>query len=302
MLDYPNLYKTMNTPKLMQNIDIVTKPTKFPLKTAFVTAIFVTTLSPTISTTTHAKVSNQVLTHSQWHSLLSKHVKSINGGKATQVNYAGFQKDRAILNRYLKTLSAVSKSDFNKLPKNDQLAFLINTYNAQTVALVLTKYPNLKSIKDTGSLFSSPWKKKFVPLFGTTYSLDDIEHKMIRTNKYAEPRIHFAVNCASIGCPALLPQAYTGKKLNNQLERATINFLSDKSRNYAKGDRLYLSSIFKWYGKDFKKGWAGYQTLNQFLGQYAKPLGLNPSQIKSLKEKNIKISYLKYDWKLNKVQ
>ena len=93
---------------------------------------------------------------------------------------------------------------------------MINAYNAWTVEFILTKYPDLDSIKDLGSFFNSPWDKEFIPLLGKTVSLNDIEHGLIRgSDRYNDPRIHFAVNCASIGCPALREEAYTGDKLNN---------------------------------------------------------------------------------------
>lgn len=249
---------------------------------------------------TQAKTS--AMNHTTWNALLKKHVVSKDGGKSTQVNYAGFKKDRAALKRYLKATSSVNQKTFNTWSKQDQLAFLVNSYNAWTIELVLTEYPNLKSIKDLGTVFKSPWKKDFIPLLGKTRSLDNIEHGLIRTSKYADPRIHFAVNCASIGCPALKAEAYTGAKLNRQLEDATIKFLSDRSRNYAKGNNLHVSSIFKWYGKDFKRGWKGYKSLNQFFGKYAKPLGLSSTQSAQLKQGKMSIKYLPYDWKLNKTK
>ena len=95
--------------------------------------------------------------------------------------------------------------------KADRLAFLVNAYNAHTIALVLTRYPDLASIKDLGGWITSPWKQKFFELLGESRSLDDVEHRMIRGGVGArEPRVHFALNCASIGCPALRPEAYRG--------------------------------------------------------------------------------------------
>ncbi|MGM8888049.1 DUF547 domain-containing protein, partial [Psychrobacter sp. 1U2] len=146
--------------------------------------------------------------HSSWDSLLDKNVTMTNGGKASVVNYAGMKADNGKLSSYLNATSKVSQAEFNRWNKDEQLAFLINVYNAATIELVLIKYPNIKSIKDIGGLLSSPWKQDFIPLLGKTRSLDDIEHNLIRGSKrYNEPRIHFAVNCASIGCPALLDDA-----------------------------------------------------------------------------------------------
>lgn len=240
--------------------------------------------------------------HSSWDNLLKRNVVSIGGGASTAVSYGKFQKDRAQLKTYLNSLSSISQRQFNGWSKNDQLAFLINAYNAWTVELILTKYPDLKSIKDLGSIIRSPWKKSFIPLFGRTVSLDNIEHDIIRgSGKYNEPRIHFAVNCASIGCPALARSAYRGDTLSVQLNTATKAFLQDRSRNRLRGSELQVSSIFKWYRGDFGKGWRGAQNLNQFLAIYANALGLTKGQQAQLKQGKIKVSFLSYDWKLNRI-
>lgn len=239
--------------------------------------------------------------HSAWNSLLNKHVVMIDQGTASQVDYDGFAKDRTQLEQYLKSLKSVSHTSFDSWSKQEQLAFLINAYNAWTIELILTEYPNLESIKDLGSWLSSPWSKEFVPLLGETRSLDDIEHRMIREEGvYNEPRIHFAVNCASIGCPALLSNAFTGAQLKQQLDEATQRFLKDRSRNQLKGDTLYVSKIFDWYGEDFEKGWGGYQSLVQFFAGHSEALGLNDADVKRLKAGDIDIEFLDYDWKLNR--
>lgn len=239
--------------------------------------------------------------HSGWDNLLKRNVVSVGGGASTAVNYGKFQKDRTRLKTYLKSLSAVSQRQFNGWSKDDQLAFLINAYNAWTVELILTKYPDLKSIKDLGSIIRSPWKKSFIPLFGRTVSLDNIEHDMIRgSGKFNEPRIHFAVNCASIGCPALARSAYRGNKLSAQLNTATKAFLQDRSRNRLRSGGLQVSSIFKWYRGDFEKGWRGANNLNQFLAIYANALGLTKGQQAQLRQGKIKVSFLSYNWNLNR--
>jgi len=238
--------------------------------------------------------------HSAWDTLLKNHVVAITEGRATQVDYAGFARDRSKLKGYLNSLGAVQRSTFDAWPKPDRLAFLINAYNAWTVEYILTKYPDLKSIKDLGSLFQSPWKKKFIPLLGETVALDDIEHGMIRADgAYSEPRIHFAVNCASIGCPALRTEAFTGEKLTQQLDASARDFLGDRSRNRVTNGKLELSSIFKWYREDFERGWGGYKSLFQFLGDYAPALGLNAADKQKVDAKSIPLSFLDYDWKLN---
>lgn len=244
--------------------------------------------------------------HDTWDRLVSKNVITINNGHSTEVDYAGMKVERNALKSYLHSLSTVSVSDFERWEKPKQLAFLINAYNASTVELILTKYPKLESIKDLGGFFSSPWSKSFISLLGKNRSLDEIEHDLIRgavddkgNAKYNDPRIHFAVNCASIGCPALRDEAYTGADLEEQLQEQTYRFLSDSTRNFVKGNRLSLSSIFKWYEDDFEKGYKGTNTLEAFMLLYPEALKLTLDQKELLKKEKIKIKFLDYNWDLN---
>ncbi len=239
--------------------------------------------------------------HGRWGRLLAAHVIPSNGGQATVVDYQGMKLDQPDLEQYLNALSAVSGVQFNQWPKKEQLAFLINTYNAFTVALILSAWPDLESIKDLGSIFRSPWRREFVPLLGATRSLDDIEHGLIRgSGRYNDPRIHFAVNCASIGCPALRAEAYEGSSLDRQLDEQTALFLADRSRNRVDADSIKLSSIFKWYRGDFEKGWRGFNRLEDFLLVHADDLGLSTAMAEKLGAGDADIEYLDYDWRLNK--
>ncbi len=240
--------------------------------------------------------------HSVWDAMLKRHVQSPDNGMTTAVDYAGFAAERDSLQSYLAGLSAVEPQTFDTWPVDEQLAFLINAYNAWTVELILGAWPELESIKDLGSLFRSPWSRAFIPLLGKTRSLDDIEHGLIReSGRYREPRIHFAVNCASIGCPALRAEAYRADVLPAQLDEQTRVFLADRSRNRLSGTTLELSSIFKWYRKDFEKQWQGYARLEDFLADYAAALGLSPVDVRRLKAGEIRIRFLDYDWRLNAV-
>lgn len=241
-----------------------------------------------------------VVDHATWDRLLQSHVSSINGGKSTVVDYAAMQEDRQTLKGYLSALAAVTEARFEQWPQADQLAFLINAYNAWTVELILTEWPDLESIKDLGGFFSSPWRKAFIPLLGKTLSLDDIEHDMIRgSGRYNEPRIHFAVNCASIGCPPLRTEAYVGSQLDQQLEQQTRLFLSDRSRNRVVDETIQLSPIFKWYRDDFERGWDSFHQLESFLLAYSEALGIPNSMTKRLKNGDVDIEFLDYDWRLN---
>lgn len=124
-----------------------------------------------------------------WDRLLKSYVQVIDDGKATIVDYQGMLQERQKLKQYLRALSSVSRQQFDQWSKQEQLAFLINAYNAATVELILTAWPELTSIKDLGGLFSSPWKKKFVSLLGEMRSLDNIEHGLIRgSGRYHDPR------------------------------------------------------------------------------------------------------------------
>ena len=141
-------------------------------------------------------------THSAWSTLLKKHVVLLDGGKASQLRYAAMAADRAALKAYLDTLSVVAESEFRGWTKPRQMAFLLNAYNAFTVEKVLTRYPNLKSIRDFGTVFGNPWKDRFFRLFGRESWLDHVEHDLLRAKGvYDEPRIHYAANCASVGLP-----------------------------------------------------------------------------------------------------
>lgn len=236
--------------------------------------------------------------HGAWNALLNRHVVVVRGGVATEVDYAGMARERVALKGYLDALARVRREDFNRWDKAERLAFLINAYNAWTVELVLTAWPGLDSIKDLGSVFRSPWKKSFIPLLGATRSLDDIEHGLIRApGVYDEPRIHFAVNCASVGCPALRAEAYTGGGLDAQLADATRRFLSDRSRNRVEGGAFRVSSIFKWYGEDFasRGGVAG------FIAAHGDTLGLTAAQRDRLGAGRMDIGFLDYDWRLNRI-
>ncbi len=243
--------------------------------------------------------------HAAWTALLKTHVVLLGGGKSSQVRYAGFAQDGDALKAYLATLAGVSKAAFDGFSKPQQMAFLINAYNAHTVALILTKYPDLKSIKDLGSLLSSPWKPKIAPLLGTTMSLDGIEHETLRVRgRYDDPRIHFAVNCASIGCPMLREEAFVADRLEAQLDEQALRFLSDRSRNRynATAQKVEISKIFDWYGEDFRLGHKGIASLETYLAKYAAQLTDTPADRAAIQGGKVGVSFLAYDWTLNDVK
>ncbi|MES2889303.1 MAG: DUF547 domain-containing protein, partial [Pseudomonadota bacterium] len=191
---------------------------------------------------------------------------------------------------------------FDGFTKPQQQAFLINAYNAFTVELVLTKYPAVGSIRELGGWLSNPWKPKWVALLGGQVSLDDIEHAMLRQRGvYDEPRVHFALNCASIGCPMLREEAFTAERLERQLDEQAERFMADRSRNrwHAQRQVLESSKIFNWYGEDFRLGHRGIDSLQTFVAQHAERLADAPAERQRIRSRPVDIAYLDYDWALN---
>lgn len=240
--------------------------------------------------------------HSGWNALLRQYVVVAPGGVASTVRYAELKNQRAAFQSYLASVSAVSPEEYGGWSRPQQLAFLVNAYNAFTVELILTRYPDLKSIKDLGALFDSPWKKKFFRLLGEERSLDDLEHGLIRApDVFDDPRIHVAVVCASVGCPMLRNEAFVAERLDAQFDDALRRFLSDRSRNRfdAAGGTLAVSKIFDWYRKDFEQGYRGHDPLQTFFAQQAEVLGRTPQARADLRAGRYEIVYLDYDWSLN---
>jgi hypothetical protein len=255
---------------------------------------FVFALASLITTTSFAAFDQ---THGQWNTLVRQHVKWLPGGHASQADYRGFQADRVALKSYLASLSAVPRSEYDGWSKPQQLAFLINAYNAFTVELILTEYPGLESIRDLGSFLRSPWKLKFFSLLGEPRHLDELEHGLIRApGAFDEPRIHMAVNCASIGCPALRDEAFVATRLDAQLEDGVVRFLSDRSRNRASARALEVSKIFDWYGEDFEKR-SG--SVARWLAGYASRLADEKAVQQAVQQAALPVRYLDYDWALN---
>jgi hypothetical protein len=222
--------------------------------------------------------------HAGWDALLKRHVVLLEGAKASRLDYASVAGERDALRAYLASVSAVKEAEFNAWPRPEQMAFLINAYNAYTVEKILTRYPDLGSIWDFGKVFGNPFRDEFFRLLGARMSLDGIEHGMLR-KRYGEPRVHYALNCASVGCPMLREEAYSAVRLENQLEEQALRFLSDRSRNRYRDGRLEVSKIFDWYKEDF-------EPREQYFERYAKALGM-PAGARP------RLAFLDYDWSLN---
>ena len=224
--------------------------------------------------------SAQAVDNSIYAELLGKYVKD------GVVDYEGLKNDEAKLDRYLKVLE---KTDTKALSRNEQFAFYINAYNSSTIKLILSDYPGIKSIKELGSLFKSPWKKNICRIEGKIITLDDIEHNILRP-RFKDPRVHFTINCAAKSCPPLRSEPYRGGDLEQQLDEMTRAFINDLENNRLEDLTLYVSSIFKWFKEDFNKDIIG------FFLKYAK--GNLKRQLEARRGK-IKVKYLDYDWSLN---
>lgn len=232
----------------------------------------------------HFKGKGPGITHEEWTKLVKKHVNA-----AGLVDYKGFIKDKAELQTYLDKLTANPPGE--NWSREDKIAYWLNAYNAFTVKLIIDHYP-LKSIKDLGPkhqviFINTPWDKKFFTIGHSTMTLNRIEHRILR-KIYKEPRIHFALNCASLSCPKLRREAYEGSKLDEQLTDQAKQFMRDPSRNKVDAQKPELSAIFSFYGKDMRT-WSGGKTLIEYINQYS------PVQIKA----DANIEYLDYNWELN---
>ncbi|SHM36755.1 Protein of unknown function, DUF547 [Cyclobacterium lianum] len=218
--------------------------------------------------------------HALFDALLQQHV-----GDEGRVDYKGFIRDKEILEKYLQRLSQ-NPPDRNTWTKEEQLAYWINAYNAFTIKLIIDHYP-VESIRDIGPRIEIPlvntvWHLEFFEIGGKAASLDEIEHQILR-KEFEEPRIHFAINCASVSCPKLNNSAFTADRLDEQLEMATRAFINDPILNET--DKNKVSSIFSWFKEDFTRN----GSLIAFINRYAdSPL-----------DPNAKISFKDYDWGLN---
>lgn len=240
--------------------------------------------------------------YKEWDALLHRYVRILPGGNASRVDYNGLARERAALKLVLDDFQTVPRADFEHWTRPEQEAFLINAYNAFTIEKILSRYPDLKSIRDFGTVFGNPWKDRFFTLFGESMNLDGVEHGMLRKDGvYDEPRIHFAVVCASIGCPMLRNEAFVAARLDEQLEDGMRRFLSDRTRNRydpASG-KLQVSRIFDWYGKDFEKGRRGFTSVKATLARYADLLADRPEDRAKVREQKADVEFLDYDWSLN---
>lgn len=220
------------------------------------------------------------ITHEIWDQILADNVKE-NGW----FDYQAIAADRSKFDQYLNLLNTHHPNP-DTWSRNERMAYWFNAYNAYTVELILDNYPleSIKDIKKGIPFVNGVWDIKFIEIEGKSYSLNNIEHGILRP-KFEDPRIHMAVNCASFSCPPLLTEAFESDRLDEQLDFATRQFLKDELRNEIRSDSAKVSSIFKWYNGDFTKN----QTLKDFLNKYLDvPIAESTT-----------IEYLDYNWSLN---
>jgi uncharacterized protein DUF547 len=217
--------------------------------------------------------------HAHLATVLQQHVT--NG----LVHYSALKQEPKDLQAYLNEMNGVEEPDFKQWKREEQLAFLINLYNASILKLIIDHYP-IKSVKDVGGWFGRPWDVEIVPLFGKIATLSYLEHEMLR--KFNEPRIHFALVCGARGCPELRAEPYVPDKLDAQLTEQGRKFIRDRTKNRVEAAEraLYLSPIFKWFADDFTR----------HSGSVVKFVQIYRPDIPSLQWK---IRYTDYNWLLN---
>ena len=232
--------------------------------------------------------SSQKIDHSAWDRLLKAYVTADRAG-LNRFDYAGLKASGLDdLRKYLGQLQSVNPA---KLSRDEQFAFWTNLYNAKTMEIVADKYPvsSIRKIRLSLSLFPGPWREKVMKVMGVELSLDDIEHKILRPI-WRDPRIHYAANCASVGCPNLQNQAYTGSALETMLEKAARDYINSPRGVRFDGTKVIVSSLYDWYGSDFG---GSVPNILAHIRKYAGPALAD--RIAGVKQ----FSDYEYDWALN---
>jgi hypothetical protein len=235
----------------------------------------------------HNKNAAATVDHKSWDSLLASFIRTDISG-LNRLRYGAFKrKGRHALKAYLNYLQSVRITELNR---TEQFAFWVNLYNAKTVEFILDNYPvsSIRKIK-SGLFTPGPWKRKALRIEGVALSLDDVEHGILR-RFWRDPRVHYAVNCASIGCPNLMKRAYTGARLDAMLIAAAKAYINSPRGVKMSGGSITASKIYSWYVKDFGGDEAG---VMRHLRRYAAP-----ALAGRLKAAG-RISSYAYDWNLN---
>lgn len=238
---------------------------------------------------THDPDSTATIDHETWADFLARYVETADDG----INRIAYQRvtaaDRAALAAYVAQLAARPISSYGRA---EQMAYWINLYNALTVRVVLEHYPvdSIRDIDISPGLFTDgPWASKLIEVEGEPLSLDDIEHRILRPI-WADPRIHYAVNCASIGCPNLQPEPFRAATLDRQLDQAAAEFINHPRAASVMGGQLKVSSIYRWFESDF--GGTDRDVIAHLKAYAAPPLAMQLDRFSRIDQDG-------YDWRLN---
>jgi len=285
---------------------------KFIIVTAVLTAAL-SMLNPGTSRATPPSYGEQPVQtgqpdHSGLNRLLTRHSR---GGL---VDYAGMKDDSGLLLRYIEGLRDSSALYYVEWDRSTQMAFWINAYNAITIYAIITSYPiefggllsRMRFPKSSIRQIKNVWDTAYFELAGSPYTLDEIEHEILRV-KFADPRIHFTLVCASKGCPQLAGKAYSGEDLEERLEMDTARFINDRDKVWIDeaSNQLLVSAIFKWYAEDFKASetpdWLmswdeDERGVAEFITRY-----VQQDSRSYIMTKHPEIEYLDYDWSLNEL-
>jgi hypothetical protein len=256
----------------------------------FVLAVLPTNAMASPPTQTGAPI-QMASDHEPWGLILSRYIVTRPDGLNLFAYGRVSPADRSSLAQYIKALEATPVS---RLSRDAQMAFWINLYNAKTIDIVLAHYP-VKSIRDIslGGLFTiGPWKQKNMIVEGKSLSLDDVEHNILR-KQWKDPRIHYAVNCASMGCPNLALRPFTSDNLETMLEEGARSFVNHPRGVSVKNGRLTLSRIWQWYRADFGSSDAD---VIRHVSTYAAPA------LRQQLDKIRDIDGYDYDWTLNEAK
>ncbi|MFK8051822.1 MAG: DUF547 domain-containing protein [Woeseiaceae bacterium] len=234
-----------------------------------------------------AEQSDVRVDHGLWQDLLDRYLVHQDQG-LNRFDYARLRdNDASLLDTYLNRMSEVQLA---RLSRDEQMAYWINLYNALTVREITKAYPVASILELQNG--DGPWKTKVFQVANRSLSLDDIEHKLLR-GLWQEPRIHFAVNCASIGCPDVRPKAFSGHALEQDLSAAARAYLASARGVSVNDDQLILSSLFDWYATDFGDNAT---QVRQTLANYA-----DETTAATLRQWQGSVDFA-YDWALNDVE
>lgn len=254
-------------------------------------ALFAPTADPWPRWQTHDPASSIRVNHDPWDQILGRHLREV-AGDVNRFDYSGLkQGDQVLLDQYIDSLSEISVSQLNR---PEQLAYWINLYNALTVQTIVRNYP-VESIRDIdispGFLADGPWDKPLITIEGIEVTLNDAEHRILRPF-WKDPRLHYAVNCASIGCPNLASRAYRPATIEAMLDRGARDYINSPRGVWWDGENLGVSSIYVWFRQDFG---GNDRTIIAHLKKYAKP------ELKQRLAAATAIHDHGYDWRLNEV-